>query len=167
MKRLILTLVALVAVPTLATADHHGKHGATAEKNIVETAVAAKFKTLVAAVKAGGLAETLSGKGPFTVFAPTDDAFAKLPKGTLETLLKPENKDQLVGILKYHVVAGAVPAKTVTTLDSAKTLNGKVSISVTDKGVMLNEKTKVIKADVMCSNGIVHVIDSVLLPPAK
>ncbi|EMB17583.1 fasciclin domain-containing protein [Rhodopirellula europaea] len=164
MKKIILAALALFVLPATVQADHHNE---TSKKNIVETAVAAKFNTLVAAVKAGGLVETLSGEGPFTVFAPTDEAFEKLPEGTLESLLKPENKDQLVAILKYHVVAGKVPAKTVVTLDSAETLGGKVSIEVKDGTVMLNDKTKVVKTDVMTSNGIIHVIDSVLLPPSK
>ncbi|TWU63121.1 MULTISPECIES: fasciclin domain-containing protein [Crateriforma] len=164
MKRFMLTLAALMIVPAVAKADDH-KSGEHAQKNIVETAVGADgFKTLVAAVKAGGLVETLSGEGPFTVFAPTDDAFGKLPKGTLETLLKPENKDQLVGILKYHVVAAKAPAAKVVKLDSAKTLNGNVKIEVTDEGVILNDKVKVVKTDIMCSNGVIHVIDAVLLP---
>lgn len=164
MKKIILAALALFVLPATVQADHHNE---TAKKNIVETAVAAKFNTLVAAVKAGGLVETLSGEGPFTVFAPTDEAFEKLPEGTLESLLKPENKDQLVAILKYHLVSGKVPAKTVVTLDSAETLGGKVSIEVKDGTVMLNDKTKVVKTDVMTSNGIIHVIDSVLLPPSK
>jgi uncharacterized surface protein with fasciclin (FAS1) repeats len=166
MKRLILSIAALLVVPVLAQAQGT----ATAEKNIVETAVAGKFNTLVAAVKAGGLVEALSGEGPLTVFAPTDEAFAKLPEGTLEKLLTPEGKDQLVAILKYHVVKGKVPASTVVTLDgkAAETLQGgKVNIKVTDDGVMLNNKVKVIKTDVMCSNGVIHVIDTVLLPPKK
>ncbi|MEO9594907.1 fasciclin domain-containing protein [Rhodopirellula bahusiensis] len=164
MKNMILAALALFVTPAAVQADHHNE---TAKKNIVETAIAAKFNTLVAAVKAGGLVETLSGEGPFTVFAPTDEAFEKLPEGTLESLLKPENKDQLVAILKYHVVAGKVPAKTVVTLESAKTLGGEVSIKVNDGTVMLNDKVKVVKTDVMTSNGIIHVIDSVLLPPSK
>ncbi|WDQ18999.1 fasciclin domain-containing protein [Rhodopirellula sp. P2] len=164
MKKIILAAVAMFVLPATVQADHHNE---AAKKNIVETAVAAKFNTLVAAVKAGGLVETLSGEGPFTVFAPTDEAFEKLPEGTLQSLLKPENKDQLVAILKYHVVAGKVPAKTVVTLDSAKTLGGEVSIEVKDGTVFLNDKVKVVKTDVMTSNGIIHVIDTVLLPPSK
>ncbi|MFG0265701.1 MAG: fasciclin domain-containing protein [Rhodopirellula sp. JB055] len=164
MKKVFLAALALFVLPATVQADHHNE---TAKKNIVETAIAAKFNTLVAAVKAGGLVETLSGEGPFTVFAPTDEAFKKLPEGTLQNLLKPENKDQLVAILKYHVVAGKVPAKTVVTLDSAKTLGGEVSIEVKDGTVMLNDNVKVVKTDVMASNGVIHVIDSVLLPPSK
>lgn len=161
MKTLMLSLAALLAIPSFASAEK-------ADKTIVETAVAAEFNTLVAAVKAGDLVEALSSKGPFTVFAPTDKAFAKLPKGTLEKLLTEEGKPQLVSILKYHVVSGKVPASTVVGLDSAKTLQGsEVKIEVSDGGVVLNEKAKVVKTDVMCSNGIIHVIDSVLLPPSK
>jgi uncharacterized surface protein with fasciclin (FAS1) repeats len=132
--------------------------------DIVDTAVAAgSFNTLVAAVKAAGLVDTLKGEGPFTVFAPTDEAFAKLPAGTVEMLLKPENKDKLVKILTYHVVAGKVPASEVVKLKSAKTVQGaSVKIAAKD-GVMINN-AKVVKADIMTSNGIIHVIDTVLLP---
>lgn len=122
------------------------------------------FETLVAAVKAAGLVETLQGKGPFTVFAPTDEAFAKLPEGTLESLLKPENKEKLVSILTYHVVPGKVMAKDVVGLDSAKTVNGKeVAIQVEGDTVMVG-KAKVVKTDVNATNGVIHVIDTVLLP---
>ena len=136
-----------------------------AEKSIVETAVGAgKFNTLVAALKAAGLVEALSGKGPLTVFAPTDDAFAKLPKGTVETLLKPENKDKLIAILKYHVVAGSYPAAKVLQSDSLTTLQGgKLTITNGKDGVMI-DKAKLAKADVMCTNGVIHIIDSVVLP---
>ena len=132
--------------------------------DIVDTAVkAGSFKTLAAALKAAGLVETLKGKGPFTVFAPTDEAFAKLPAGTVETLLKPENKDKLVAILTYHVVAGKVKAADVVKLKSAKTVQGQtVAIDATD-GVKINN-AKVVKADIDCGNGVIHVIDTVLLP---
>jgi len=136
------------------------------EKNdIVDTAVAADgFDTLVAAVKAAGLVETLKGDGPFTVFAPTDQAFAKLPKGTLQALLKPENKEQLAAILTYHVVPGKVMAADVVGLDSAKTVQGsKVHIKVCEGKVKIDEAT-VIKADIPCSNGVIHVIDTVITP---
>jgi uncharacterized surface protein with fasciclin (FAS1) repeats len=141
---------------------------ATQEKDIVDTAVGAgSFKTLVAAVKAAGLVETLKGEGPFTVFAPTDEAFKKLPAGTVETLLKPENLKKLQGILTYHVVSGSVMAADVVKLDSAKTVQGQdVMIEVVDGGVMING-AKVVTADIKCSNGVIHVIDSVILPPAK
>ena len=137
--------------------------------DIVDTAVSAgTFKTLVAAVKAAGLVDTLKSKGPFTVFAPSDKAFAKLPEGTVEYLLKPENKDKLVGLLKYHVVSGSVMAADVVKLKSAKSVQGsEIAIKVTDAGVMLNGKTKVIKTDIKTSNGVIHVIDSVIMPPRK
>lgn len=133
--------------------------------DIVTTAVAAgDFKTLAAALQAGGLVDTLKGEGPFTVFAPTDAAFAKLPAGTVESLLKPENKDKLVSILTYHVVAGKVTSDQVVKLDSAKTVNGKaVAIKTADGKVMVGNAT-VTKADIHTSNGVIHVIDTVLLP---
>ena len=136
--------------------------------DIVDTAVGAgSFKTLVAAVKAAGLVETLKGEGPFTVFAPTDEAFAKLPKGTIESLLKPENKSKLVDILTYHVVSGNVMAKDVVNLTSAKTVQGsKVNIKVNNNNVMINN-AKVVKTDIVCGNGVIHVIDTVIMPPAK
>jgi len=136
-----------------------------AEKDIVTTAVeAGSFKTLAAALKAGGLLETLQGKGPFTVFAPTDEAFAKLPAGTVETLLMPENKSQLVSVLTYHVVSGKVAAAQVVKLNAAATVNGqRVDIKVEDGQVRVDQAT-VVKADIHCSNGIIHVVDQVLLP---
>jgi len=138
---------------------------AGAEKDIVSTAVeAGSFKTLAAALKAGGLIETLQGKGPFTVFAPTDEAFAKLPAGTVESLLKPESKGQLVSILTYHVVPGSVAAADVVKLTAAGTVNGQqVSILVKDGSVKVDDAS-VVKTDIKCSNGIIHVIDSVILP---
>jgi uncharacterized surface protein with fasciclin (FAS1) repeats len=137
-------------------------------KDIVDTAVSAgSFETLVAAVKAAGLVETLKGEGPFTVFAPTDDAFAKLPEGTLESLLKPENKAKLSAILTYHVVAGSVMAKDVTKLKSAKTVNGQeINISTADGAVKIDNAT-VVKADIETANGVIHVIDSVIMPDVK
>jgi uncharacterized surface protein with fasciclin (FAS1) repeats len=121
------------------------------------------FNTLVAAVKAAGLVETLQGPGPFTVFAPTDEAFAKLPKGTVEDLLKPENKEKLVSILTYHVVAGKVMAADVKTM-KAKTVNGQsLDVKVAD-GAVTVDKAKVVKTDVPASNGVIHVIDTVVLP---
>jgi len=134
-------------------------------KDIVDTAVAAgDFKTLAAALKAADLVETLKGQGPFTVFAPTDEAFAKLPEGTLADLLKPENKKKLVGILTYHVVAGKVMAADVVKLKEAKTVQGsKVSIKVTDGKVMV-DTANVVKTDIVCGNGVIHVINGVILP---
>jgi transforming growth factor-beta-induced protein len=135
-------------------------------KDIVDTAVAAgPFETLVAAVQAADLVATLKGEGPFTVFAPTDDAFAKLPAGTLDDLLKPENKEKLQGILTYHVVPGRVMAADVVELESATTVNGKdLAIKVDDGSVMVDGAT-VVQTDIECSNGVIHVIDAVLLPP--
>ena len=140
-----------------------------APKDIVDTAVAAgSFKTLAAALGAANLVETMKGAGPFTVFAPTDEAFAKLPKGTVEDLLKPENKDKLVAILTYHVVSGKVMSKTAVTLDKATALNKQViALAVVDKALTLNKSAKVVTADIECSNGVIHVIDTVILPPAK
>src|SRR5690606_27042505 len=133
-------------------------------KDIVDTAVAAGgFETLAAALTAGELIDTLKSEGPFTVFAPTDEAFAKLPEGTLDALLKPENKDQLVGILTYHVVAGKVMAADVVKLTSATTVNGAdVSIEVKDGTVYVND-AKVTSTDIKASNGVIHVIDTVLI----
>ena len=133
--------------------------------DIVETAVAADgFETLVTAIKAAGLVETLKGTGPFTVFAPTDEAFGKLPEGTLEDLLKPENKDKLTSILTYHVVPNKVLAAQVVKLDSAKTVQGgEVAITVEDESVKV-DGANVTATDIECSNGVIHVIDAVLMP---
>ena len=134
-------------------------------KDIVDTAVAAgSFQTLAKALGAAGLVETLKGEGPFTVFAPTDEAFAKLPAGTLEALLKPENKGKLTAILAYHVVPGKVLASEVVKLASAKTVNGQALTITTEAGTVMVDNAKVIKTDILCSNGVIHVIDSVLLP---
>jgi transforming growth factor-beta-induced protein len=137
------------------------------KKTIVDVAVAdGRFTTLVAAVTAAGLVETLSGEGPFTVFAPTDDAFAALPAGTVDSLLLPENKQKLTDILLYHVVSGKVMAADVVTLTKAPTVLGKdVTITVKDGKVFLNDTVQVIITDVEASNGVIHVIDAVLLPP--
>lgn len=140
-----------------------------AAKDIVDLAASNQdFTTLVAAVKAAGLVDTLKGKGPFTVFAPTNAAFDKLPKGTVESLLKPENKDKLVAVLTYHVVAGKVMAADAVKLDKAKTVNGAdFTISLKDGKVYLNGTSQVVKTDLATSNGVIHVIDSVILPPEK
>ncbi len=139
-----------------------------ADKTIPETAAkAGSFTTLLAAAKAAGLAEVLGGEGPFTVFAPTDEAFAKLPEGTVASLLKPEAKQKLIDILKYHVVAGRVYSDAAVEAKSAPTLEGSsISIKVTDAGAMIND-AKLVATDIDASNGVIHVIDSVLLPPAK
>ena len=135
------------------------------QKNIVETAKGAgQFKTLLAAVEAAGLTETLMGKGPFTVFAPTDAAFAKLGNETIEAVLK--DKEKLTAILKYHVVSGKVMAADVVKLEAASTLNGNLPIKVDGDTVMVGG-AKVIKTDIVCGNGVIHVIDTVLLPPAN
>ena len=161
-RRTILGLTLAGLVLTLGTTVRAGE-----KKDIVDTAVAAgQFKTLAAALQAADLVDALKGKGPFTVFAPTDDAFAKLPKGTVEGLLKPEAKGALTGILTYHVVAGSVEAADVVKLSNATTLNGqRVDIAVKDGGVMV-DGAKVVATDIQCSNGVIHVIDSVILPAA-
>lgn len=139
----------------------------TTEKNIVDTAVAAgNFKTLAAALGAAGLVDTVSGAGPFTVFAPTDAAFAKLPAGTVENLLKPENKDQLTAILTYHVVPGKVMAADVVKLSEAKTVNGKMLKVKVNGGKVMIDDANVTSTDIAASNGVIHVIDSVVLPKA-
>jgi uncharacterized surface protein with fasciclin (FAS1) repeats len=138
---------------------------AAEKKDIVDTAVGAgSFKTLVAAVQAAGLVDTLKGKGPFTVFAPTDEAFAKLPKGTVESLLKPENKEKLIAILTYHVVPGKVMAKDVVKLTEAKTVQGSAVKIAAKDGKVSVDGANVVKADIETSNGVIHVIDSVILP---
>jgi uncharacterized surface protein with fasciclin (FAS1) repeats len=136
-------------------------------QDIVDTAVGAgQFKTLAAALDAAGLVTTLKGSGPFTVFAPTDAAFAKLPAGTVEELLKPENKEKLTAILTYHVVPGAVMAEKVTQLSEAKTINGAmVKISAKNGKVMIND-ANVVTPNIETSNGVIHVIDRVILPPS-
>lgn len=155
--RLVLAAMAMVGFSATLTV--------AGEKNIVETAIAAKdFQTLVTAVKTAGLVETLSGPGPFTVFAPTDEAFAKLGKDTIDSVLK--NKEQLTAILKLHVVSGKVMSNQVVKLSEAETLNGKLPIRF-DGGTVMVGKAKVIKADIECSNGVIHVIDTVLLPGSK
>jgi len=163
-------VIAAVAIsPSVFAGDCQKNKNTTAstcskDKDLVAVASGAdNFKTLVAAVKAAGLVETLQGDGPFTVFAPTDEAFAKLPAGTVENLLRPENKEKLVAILTYHVVSGKVMAADVKTM-KAKTVNGQsLDIQVND-GAVTVDKAKVIKTDVDASNGVIHVIDTVVLP---
>lgn len=161
--RQLVSLVAATLLLMLSTATYANPKAGS--QDIVDTAMAAgSFKTLVAALKAAGLVDTLKGKGPFTVFAPTDDAFAKLPAGTVDELLKPENKQKLIAILTYHVVPGKVTAAQAMKVNSAKTVNGEaLSISTQGNTVMINDAT-VTKADIMCSNGVIHVIDTVLMP---
>lgn len=157
---------------TAASIAGHHKHddGKKGDKRttVVDAAAGNKqFSTLVAALKAGDLVETLNGKGPFTVFAPTNAAFEKLDDGVVESLLKPENKATLQQILTYHVVPAKAMAKDVVKLDNVKTVQGSnVSINVTDQGVFLNDNVKVIKTDIKTDNGVIHVIDTVLLPPS-
>lgn len=157
------TAMAALSMPGSAM-DHAHKSG----DDIVDVAVAnGNFKTLAAALQAAGLVDVLKGEGPFTVFAPTDEAFAKLPAGTVEDLLKPENLDKLKAVLTYHVVAGKVAAADVVKLTNATTVNGAdVNITVNDGNVDINDST-VVMADVMASNGIIHVVDTVLLPPSS
>ncbi|ADT68607.1 fasciclin [Pseudoalteromonas sp. S3260] len=162
-KKIASVLTFVLASLTLSTAAHADHHGM--KKDIVDVAAAnGSFSTLVAAVKAAGLVDTLKGDGPFTVFAPTDEAFAKLPAGTVENLLKSENKDKLTAILTYHVVSGKVMAADVVKLDSATTVQGQsVNVTTNDGSVMINN-ANVVMADVKASNGVIHVIDTVLLP---
>lgn len=157
-------LTSILATCALALTAFTSPLSAADDKTIVGVAAGAgQFNTLVAAVKAAGLVETLSGEGPFTVFAPTDEAFAKLPAGTVEDLLKPENKEKLTAILTYHVVAGKVMAADVKSGD-VKTVNGKeATIKVADGKVTIGS-ANVVKTDIAASNGVIHVIDSVLIP---
>jgi uncharacterized surface protein with fasciclin (FAS1) repeats len=135
------------------------------DKDIVEIAASAgSFKTLVAAVQAAGLVDTLKGKGPLTVFAPTDEAFAKLPAGTVESLLKPENKDKLTAVLTYHVVPGRVTAGEVVKLSSAPTVNGRAVRINAQNGKVMVDNAQVVQTDIMATNGVIHVIDSVMIP---
>ena len=161
-------MMRLGLLPALLCALTLGASRVKADDIVDVAAAAPNFKTLVAAVKAAGLVETLKGDGPFTVFAPTDAAFAKLPKGTVESLLKPENKAKLVAILTYHVVKGKVLAADVLKLKSGTkvaTVEGKyVVIKHGKAGVMVNN-AKVIKTDIEASNGVIHVIDTVMMPP--
>ena len=158
-----LLIFGLSAVDNSAIADGHGDH--SVQGDIIEVAnQSGSFNTLSAAIEAAGLTETLKGDGPFTVFAPTDAAFAKLPEGTVETLLLPENRDQLVAVLTYHVVPGKVTSDQVVTLASAKTVNGQsVSIS-TQSGTVMVDNATISAVDVLASNGVIHVIDEVILP---
>ncbi len=162
-KKMLVTCALLITSLTfmpLAQAAHHGM-----KKDIVDVAVEnGSFTTLAAALEAAGLVDTLKGEGPFTVFAPTDDAFAKLPEGTLDMLLMPENKEKLKAVLTYHVVPGKVMAADVVTIDSATTVQGQdLMIEVVDGTVMI-DNAKVVTADVKASNGVIHVIDTVVMP---
>ena len=158
--KLVSAVVLSVVFSASVLANHHGS-----KMDIVDTAASnSDFSTLVAAVKAAGLVDALKGEGPLTVFAPTNEAFAKLPAGTVESLLLPENKDKVVQILTYHVVAGKVMAADVVKVDSAKTLEGSsVTVTVANGGVKI-DNANVIKTDIKTSNGVIHVIDSVIMP---
>jgi uncharacterized surface protein with fasciclin (FAS1) repeats len=158
-------MAALVALPVLAACSTTNADSA-ASKDIVDTAASAgQFNTLIAAAQAADLVDTLKSPGPLTVFAPTDAAFAALPAGTVENLLKPENKDQLVKVLTYHVVSGKVMAADVVKLSSATTVEGSdVAIDASGGAVKIND-AQVVQADVAASNGVIHVIDKVILPP--
>ena len=160
-----MNLTRIATLMALALASWAGPAQAQ-DDDIVGVAIGAgTFNTLVAAVQAADLVDALKGEGPLTVFAPTDEAFAALPEGTVESLLLPENKELLTAILLYHVVAGSVMAADVVELSSATTLNGdSIDISVSDSGVMINN-ANVVQADVTASNGVIHIIDAVLLPP--
>ena len=165
MYALVAGAVALAAPQAASAAKHEKETTQTAKACVVDTAKkAGSFNTLLAALKAADLESALRGEGPFTVFAPTDEAFKKLPEGTVESLLKPENKDKLKAVLTYHVVPGKVYAKHVVKLSSAKTLNGKeVKITVEGDTVKV-DNAKVVKTDIEATNGVIHVIDTVLLP---
>ena len=160
----VIALTALVALSSPAAAQYMNERSES-EPDIVETAISAgSFETLVAAVKAAGLVETLQGEGPFTVFAPTDEAFAKLPAGTVENLLKPENKDKLTAILTYHVVPGDLMAKDVLSMKYLETAQGeKIKVSMKD-GKAYVDGAEILKTDIKTSNGVIHVIDAVILP---
>lgn len=164
-QKFALLSVLVSALSLFAIAASAGNYGNKAKKDIVDTAVHnGSFTTLVAALEAAGLSETLKGDGPFTVFAPTDEAFAKLPAGTVETLLLPENKEKLTAILTYHVVAGKVTSAQVVKLDSATTVNGQNVTIRTDNDMVMIDGATVAAVDVMASNGVIHVIDEVILP---
>jgi uncharacterized surface protein with fasciclin (FAS1) repeats len=154
--------ITITAGTITVTAQNHSEQ---ATGDIVETAVAAgSFTTLARALEAADLVGTLKGAGPFTVFAPTDEAFAKLPAGTVEELLKPENKAKLQRILTYHVVAGRVPASDVVTMQSAKAVSGDAISIKAENGAVMVDNARVVKTDVAASNGVIHVIDAVMLP---
>jgi uncharacterized surface protein with fasciclin (FAS1) repeats len=161
LKKTFATVAALVL--TVAASGTTAVRAET--RDVVDTAIAAgSFKTLAKALDAAGLVTTLKGGGPFTVFAPTDEAFAKLPDGTLETLLKPENKEKLRRILTYHVVAGKVMASDVVKLQSARAVSGDTIAVKVEDGMVHVDNATVTSADVLASNGVIHVIDSVILP---
>jgi len=164
MRKKVATLACLTLLLGLSVSPSRGIQTGSS-KDIVDTAVAAgTFKTLATALEAAGLVQTLKGSGPFTVFAPTDEAFAKLPAGTLDSLLKPENKGRLTKILTYHVVAGKLMASDVVKVKSVKTLSGESLQIQSARGTVTINGARVIKTDILASNGVIHVIDAVLLP---
>ena len=159
------TTIAALAALALGGAAVHANSAGAANQDIVDTAVSAgSFKTLARALEAAGLVDTLKGRGPFTVFAPTDEAFAKLPAGTLDDLLKPENKQKLQRILTYHVVAGSVSSSQVVKMQSAKAVSGDTIAIRTSGGGVMVDNARVVTPDIAASNGIIHVIDAVILP---
>jgi len=169
-----LLITGLVLLPGLVGGHETTRAGqqeepsAAAEKDIVDTAVAAgDFKTLCKALTAAGLVPTLKGEGPFTVFAPTDEAFAKLPEGTLDDLLKPENREKLTAILTYHVVAKKLMAEDVVKLQAVKTVQGSDLKIRTEEGKVMVDGATVTKTDIVCTNGVIHVIDAVVTPPTQ
>ncbi len=164
MKKTAIALVAFAAAVLLASSV---SAGGKAHKDIVDTAVSAgSFKTLTAALQAAGLVDALRADGPFTVFAPTDEAFAKLPEGTVETLLKPENREKLRSILTYHVIKGSVASSQVKGGMKAPSLNGQDLKFTTKRGGVQVNGSNVVKADIECKNGMIHVIDKVIIPGA-
>lgn len=169
MKAITFTLMASMILLSMAAGAAQDAHSKKSDQDIVDVAVAnGNFNTLAAALTAAGLLDVLKGDGPFTVFAPTDEAFAKLPEGTVESLLKPENIEQLKAVLTYHVVAGKVMAEDVVKLNTATTVNGAdVKITIADDTVKLNNGSTVVMTDVNASNGVIHVIDTVILPPSS
>jgi uncharacterized surface protein with fasciclin (FAS1) repeats len=161
-------VTAAIGISSPALAGHHSGGAAHKAKDIVDTAAAAgSFETLLAAAEAAGLVEALKGEGPLTVFAPTDEAFAKLPEGTVENLLKPENKDALAGILLYHVVAGKIMSGDIGSSASPATLQGATIDVKSGYGKVTINGANVVAADIDASNGVIHVIDAVILPPAS
>lgn len=168
-KAITFTLMVSMLLLSMVAGAAQDKHKTNDAQDIVDVAVSnGNFNTLAAALTAAGLVDVLKGDGPFTVFAPTDEAFAKLPEGTVESLLKPENIEQLKAILTYHVVSGKVMAEDVVKLNKATTVNGTdVKIAVVDEAVKLNNDSTVVMTDVNASNGVIHVIDTVILPPSS
>jgi uncharacterized surface protein with fasciclin (FAS1) repeats len=164
----VMLAAAAIGMSSIAQAGHHSGKAAYASKDIVETAAAAgSFGTLLAAAEAAGLVDALKGEGPLTVFAPTDEAFAALPAGTVENLLKPENKDALAGILLYHVVSGKIMSGDIGSSASPATLQGATIDVKSSYGKVTVNGANVVSADVAASNGVIHVIDAVILPPSS